>query len=401
MILPYRNGTGIRLRRITPAGAPSSRLEQPMAPVGRRPSGQCYNPGVMKAVILAGGFGTRLRPLTLELPKPIVPIFDRPFLYYQTDLLRQIPEIDEVILSLNYRPDRIEARVGDGTEAGVPLRYVVEPDPLGTGGAIKYASAGIDDTLLVFNGDVLTGIDLQAVVRRHREREARATIVLTPVDDPSAYGLVEIDDLGNVRRFLEKPSSDQITCNTINAGIYVLEPETFDRIPDGTKWSIERQYFPSLVERGETFVAYVDRGYWLDIGTPASYVRAHRDLMAHRCAAGPFVGQPPGTVYRDGDCQVAEDAEIEGPCFLGAGCVVGEGARVGAESVLGAGCTIGPGAVVERSILWRDTLVERQAVVCDAVLGERCHIEHHAEVGPGTVLGNGSTLAAHSRTPRC
>ena len=353
----------------------------------------------MKAVILAGGFGTRLRPLTLELPKPIVPIFDRPFLYYQTDLLRQIPEIDEVILSLNYRPDRIEARVGDGTEAGVPLRYVVEPDPLGTGGAIKYASAGIDDTLLVFNGDVLTGIDLQAVVRRHREREDRATIVLTPVDDPSAYGLVEIDDLGNVRRFLEKPSPDQITCDTINAGIYVLEPETFDRIPDGTKWSIERQYFPSLVARGETFVAYGDRGYWLDIGTPASYVRAHRDLMAQRCAAGPFVGQPPGTVYRGGDCQVAEDAEIEGPCFLGAGCVVGEGARVGAESVLGAGCTIGPGAVVERSILWRDTLVERQAVVCDAVLGERCHIEHHAEVGPGTVLGNGSTLAAHNRIP--
>ena len=353
----------------------------------------------MKAVILAGGFGTRLRPLTLELPKPIVPIFDRPFLYYQTDLLRQVPEIDEVILSLNYQPDRIEARVGDRTDAGVPLRYVVEPDPLGTGGAIKYASAGIDDTLLVFNGDVLTSIDLPAVVRRHREREARATIVLTPVDDPSAYGLVETDDEGNVRRFLEKPSPDQITCNTINAGIYILEPETFDRIPDGTKWSIERQFFPTLVERGETFVAYVDQGYWLDIGTPASYVRAHRDLMAQRCAAGPFVGQPAGTVYRGGGCRIAKDATIEGPCFLGTGCIVEEGARVGADSVLGPGSTIGPGAIVERSILWRNTLVEHQAVVRDAVLGEHCRIEHHAEVGPGTVLGNRSTLTAHSRTP--
>ena len=353
----------------------------------------------MKAVILAGGFGTRLRPLTLELPKPIVPIFDRPFFYYQTDLLRQIPEIDEVILSLNYRPDLIEARVGDGTDAGVPLRYVVEPDPLGTGGAIKYASAGIDDTLLVFNGDVLTGIDLQAVVRRHRERAARATIVLTPVADPSAYGLVETDDDGNVRRFLEKPSPDQITCDTINAGIYILEPETFDRIPDGTKWSIERQFFPSLLERGETFVAYIDRGYWLDIGTPASYVRVHRDLMAQRCPVGPFVGQPTGTVYRGDGCRIAEDATIEGPCFLGAGCIVRAGARVGADSVLGPGCIIGPGAVVERSILWRNTLVDRQAVVHDAVLGEHCHIEHHAEVGSGTVLGNRSTLTAHSRTP--
>ncbi len=351
----------------------------------------------MKAVILAGGFGTRLRPLTLEHPKPIVPIFDRPFLYYQTDLLRKIPEIDEVILSLNYRPDRIEARVGDGTEAGVPLRYVVEPEPLGTGGAIKFASAGIDDTLLVFNGDVLTGIDLQAVVRRHREREARATIVLTPVEDPSAYGLVETDDDGNVRRFLEKPSPNQITCDTINAGIYVLEPETFDRIPDDTKWSIERQFFPTLVERGETFVAYVDRGYWLDIGTPASYVRAHRDLMAQRCAAGPFAAQPPGTVHRGDGCQIAEDATIEGPCFLGAGSVIEAGARVGAESVLGAGCTIGPGAVIERSILWRETRVDEQAVVRDAILGERCHIAHHAEVGPGTLLGDGSTLSAYSK----
>ena len=353
----------------------------------------------MKAVILAGGFGTRLRPLTLGLPKPIVPIFDRPFLYYQTDLLRNIPEIDEVILSLNYRPDQIEARVGDGTDAGVPLRFVVEPEPLGTGGAIKYASANIDDTLLVFNGDVLTGIDLQAVVRRHRERQACATIVLTPVKDPSAYGLVETDGDDNVRRFLEKPSPDQITCNTINAGIYVLEPETFDRIPDDTRWSIERQYFPTLVERDETFVAYIDPGYWLDIGTPDSYVRAHRDLMAQRCASGPFAGHPPGTVHRGEGCQIAEDATIEGPCFLGAGCVIGEGARVSAESVLGAGCTIGPGAVVERSILWRETRVDNHAVVRDAILGERCHIAHHAEVGPGTVLGDRSTLSAYSRMP--
>jgi NDP-sugar pyrophosphorylase family protein len=351
----------------------------------------------MKAVILAGGFGTRLRPLTLELPKPIVPIFDRPFLYYQTDLLRTIPEIDEVILSLNYRPDRIEARVGDGTEAGVPLRYVVEPEPLGTGGAIKFASAGIDDTLLVFNGDVLTEIDLQAVVRRHREREARATIVLTPVENPSAYGLVETDDEDNVRRFLEKPSPNQITCDTINAGLYVLEPETFDRIPDDTWWSIERQFFPTLVERGETFVAYVDRGYWLDIGTPASYVRAHRDLMAQRCPAGPFAAHPPGMVHRGDGCQIAEGATIEGPCFLGAGSIIEEGARIGAESVLGAGCTIGPGAVIERSILWRETRVDEQAVVCDAILGERCHIGHHAEVGPGALLGDGSTLSAHSK----
>jgi mannose-1-phosphate guanylyltransferase len=351
----------------------------------------------MKAVILAGGFGTRLRPLTLDVPKPIVPIFDSPFLYYQTDLLRQVPEIDEVILSLNYRPDRIEACVGVGGDAGIPVRYAVEPYPLGTGGAIKYASKGVDDTVLIFNGDVLTGIDLRAVVQRHRERAARATIVLTPVDNPSAYGLVETDPDDNVQRFLEKPNPDQITCNTINAGIYVLEPDTLDRIPDDTTWSIERQYFPSLVEHGETFVAYVDKSYWLDIGTPASYVRAHRDIMAQRCNANPFAGHPSNAVIQRDGCRIADGAIVEGPCFLGAGCIVEAGARVGAESVLGAGCSVGPGAVVERSILWGNTRIEREAVVRDSVLGEGCLIEAHTHIGPGTVIGSRSTLTAHSR----
>ncbi|MDA1093271.1 MAG: NDP-sugar synthase [Acidobacteria bacterium] len=353
----------------------------------------------MKAVILAGGFGTRLRPLTLEMPKPIVPIFERPFLYYQTDLLRQVPDIDEVILSLNYRPDRIEAQVGAGAAAGLPVRYVVEPEPLGTGGAVKFATRGIDDTILVFNGDVLTTIDLEAVVRRHRERRARATIVLTSVENPSAYGLVETDEDGNVRRFLEKPSADEITCATINAGIYVLEPETFDRIPDDTPWSIERKYFPSLVERSETFVAYIDRGYWLDIGNPTDYVRAHRDLMAQRCPIGPFAGQPPATVHRAGPCDVAVDAQFDGPCFLGAGTVIGAGARIGPDTVLGAGCHVGAGAVVERSILWRDTVVKAESVVRDAVLGARCQLGHHSEIGPGVVLGSDSIISAHSRVP--
>ena len=351
----------------------------------------------MKAVILAGGFGTRLRPLTLEMPKPIVPIFDRPFLYYQIDLLRQVPDIDEVILSLNFRPESIEARVGDGAEAGLPVRYRVEPHPLGTGGAVKFASRGIRETVLVVNGDVLTDIDLNAVVSRHRERHALATIVLTPVDNPSAYGLVETDGDGNVRRFLEKPGPNEITCDTINAGIYLLEPATFDRIPDDTTWSIERQYFPSLVDRRETFVAHVDRRYWIDIGTPASYMRAHRDLMAGRCAAGPFRNQPAASVRRGAGCRIAPGADLAGPCFVGDGCVVEDGARIGPESVVGPGCTIGPRAVVERSIVWGDSTVGADALVRDAILGEACRVGDGADVGAGCVLGSRSILSAHSR----
>src|ERR687895_2375782 len=205
----------------------------------------------MKAILLAGGKGTRLRPLTIHTPKPIVPIFNRAFLYYQIDLLRQVPEIDEGILSLNYQPRRIEEIFGDGSELGLKIRYVVEPVPLGTAGAIKYAGDQLTESVVVFNGDVLTEVDLAAVLRLHRERRARATIVLTPVENPSAYGLVETDRDGNVKRFLEKPSADEITTNNINAGIYILEPDTFDRIPKDVAYSIERSYFPSLVERGE------------------------------------------------------------------------------------------------------------------------------------------------------
>ena len=350
----------------------------------------------MKAVILAGGFGTRLRPLTLALPKPIVPIFERPFLYYQIDLLRQVPEIDEIILSLNYQPERIEDRIGDGTEAGLPIRYMVEPEPLGTGGAIKFAARGVDDSLLVFNGDVLTQTNLNAVLRHHRMCSARATIVLTPVSNPAAYGLVEADEQSNVRRFLEKPSPEQITCDTINAGIYILEPETFDRIPDGVPSSIERDYFPSLVSKGERFVSYVERGYWLDIGSPNSYVKAHRDLMLQRCSGGPFDGRAPDFVHRGTGCNVSPGAEIQGPCFLGTGCLIESGARIGAESVIGPRCIIRTGAIIERGILWGDTIVETRATINDALVGEHCKILSDAKVSSGAIIGHRTILSEHS-----
>src|SRR6201993_4839707 len=163
----------------------------------------------MKAIMLAGGKGTRLRPLTIHTPKPIVPIFDRPFLHYQLDLLKRVPEIDEVILSLNYQPRRIEEIFGDGETSGLAIRYVVEPSPLGTAGAVRYVGEAMGESVVVFNGDVLTEIDRAAVIRLHRERQAKATIVLTPVENPSAYGLVETDASGNIQRFLEKPKPEE------------------------------------------------------------------------------------------------------------------------------------------------------------------------------------------------
>jgi mannose-1-phosphate guanylyltransferase len=345
----------------------------------------------MKAILLAGGKGTRLRPLTLHTPKPIVPIFNRPFLNYQLDLLTKVPGLSEVILSLNYQPRRIEEVFGHGTERGLPIRYLVEPSPLGTGGAIKFAEPHLDGPVVVFNGDVLTEIDLNAVIALHRDRKAKATIVLTPVDNPTAYGLVETESDGAVRRFLEKPKPDEITCNTINAGIYVLEPETFDRIPKDTAYSIERSYFPSLVERGETFVAYVYRGYWIDIGTPAKYIQVHRDIMDGTFKAAPFADAPPALTYTDG-ARIDEGAEVIGPCFIDEGVTIKAGARVGPHTVIGRQCHLEDGAAVTGSIVWANSWIGRDAEVRDAIVGRNCHVGRSVFVQPGRVLGDKSVL---------
>ncbi len=349
----------------------------------------------MKAILLAGGRGTRLRPLTIHTPKPIVPIFDRPFLQYQLDQLKQVPDVDEVVLSLNYQPRRIEEMFGDGGESGPAIRYVVEPQPLGTAGAVRYAGESLRESVIVFNCDVLTEVDLGAVVALHRSRRAKATIVLTPVDNPSAYGLVETDADGNITRFLEKPNPDEITCDTINAGIYVLEPDTFDRIPKDTPWSIERSFFPSLIERGETFVAYVHRGYWIDIGTPEKYLQVHRDIMDGRYRAAPFKNGPATLVSPR--ARIDDGVTIDGPCFIDEGTVVRTGARIGAYSVIGRHCHLEEHATVEQAIVWANTRICQDAIVRRSVLGRQCHLGRSALVEDGVVLGDKSVVTDFSR----
>ena len=346
----------------------------------------------MKAILLAGGKGTRLRPLTIHTPKPIVPIFNRAFLHYQIDLLKQVPEIDEVILSLNYQPRRIEEVFGDGADLGIKIRYVVEPVPLGTAGAIKYAGDKLTESVVVFNGDVMTQLDLAAVIRMHRERQARATIVLTPVDNPSAYGLVETDGQSNIKRFIEKPKPEEITTNHINAGIYVLEPDTFDRIPSEVPWSIERSYFPSLIERNETFVAYIYNGYWIDIGTPEKYVQVHRDIMDGRFVAPPFAGLTSPRRCIAPDVRIEEGATIGDPVFIDEGVLVKAGARLGPYAVLGRQTQVEEEAIIERAIVWPNCRIGSQSSITDAVLGRQCHIGRNVSLNSGAVLGDKTTL---------
>lgn len=344
----------------------------------------------MQALILAGGKGTRLRPLTVYTPKPIVPICNRPFLLYQIDTLRRAG-ITDITLSLSYQPQKIEQQLGDGSEFGVHLRYMTEPQPMGTAGAYKYAEGLIREPTVVFNGDILTDLDLKAVIREHDERKATATIVLTPVEDPAAYGLVETEPDGRVRRFLEKPKPDEITVNTINAGTYVLNPDVLDYIPDGENHSFEYGLFPTLLERGEKFYAHIpQRTYWMDIGTPERYLQVHDDLLNNRVARIHIK-------KRQGEFDAATIAEIDDVSIIGDDCTIKPGAKI-VNSVMGQGCYIEDRAEVTNSIIWPHTRIGAGAQISGAIIGRGCHIGRASKIGKGTVLGDKTSLTDYTQT---
>ncbi|MGH9943525.1 MAG: sugar phosphate nucleotidyltransferase [Pyrinomonadaceae bacterium] len=343
----------------------------------------------MQALILAGGKGTRLRPLTVYTPKPVVPICNRPFLLYQIETLRRAG-ITDITLSLSYQPLKIEQLVSDGSEYGVKIKYTTEPQPMGTAGAYKFAEEYIRDRTVVFNGDILTDLDLGRVIREHEARQAAATIVLTPVESPSSYGLVETEPDGRVRRFLEKPKPDEITCNTINAGTYVLEPRLLDYVPSGESYSFEYDLFPDLLKRGEPFYAHVpDDTYWIDIGTPSRYLQAHHDLLAGR------VSNIELPALR-GDFDAATAAEIDDISLVADDCIVKPGAQI-INSVLGQGVYVDERARIENSVIWSHTRVSAGAQIMGAVVGRGCHVGRSAVVGPGAVLGDKTSLTDYTQ----
>jgi NDP-sugar pyrophosphorylase family protein len=353
-------------------------------------------PVFMKAVILAGGEGTRLRPLTLSVPKPVVPVVDRPFLRHQLDLLATVG-VTDIVFSVAYRPERVQAVFGDGSGLGRHIRYAVEETPLGTGGAVKNAEGHLDDVTIVFNGDVLTDVDLPAVVRAHHESRASATIVLTPVPNPSAYGLVETDATSRILRFIEKPDPSQITTDTINAGIYVLDTSTLALMPPGVNHSIERGFFPALIARGDRLTGFIHRGYWIDIGTPEKYLQVHRDILRGRFPVR-LEAEARAGGWIDARAQVDPAAELEGPFYIGPGCRVAAGAHVGPDAALSSGVGVAPLSHVRDSVLWEGTQVGEGARVDGALLGPGVQTGRHSQLGPGVVLGEGTRLGDYSRS---
>jgi mannose-1-phosphate guanylyltransferase len=349
-----------------------------------------------QAVILVGGEGTRLRPITSRVPKPVAPVVERPFVAYILDNLAR-HGVRRAVFSTGFLARAVEAEIGDGADYGLRVDYVVEDEPLGTAGAIANCASSLEGgAFFVFNGDVLSDVDLTALASLHADRAAMATIFLTSVEDPRRYGLVDVGENGAVRSFLEKPGDWEGEA-LINAGVYVLEPEVLEMIPRGRLFSIERGVFPRLAAAGSLY-GYVDHGYWRDIGTPASFLQAHFDILERTVdtAVAGRLGEQ--YLYVAPSATVAATARLIPPCYVGHGATVANGARVGPLAVLGAGAVVGEGADVHESVLQAGVRigthaeVEGSVIVRDSTIGAGTQVSD-AILGEGCVIGAGNRLA--------
>ena len=347
----------------------------------------------MKAVILVGGKATRLEPLTCNIPKAMVPVLNVPFLEL---VIRHLSrhQVKDIILAQGHLAQSIESYLGDGSQFGVKLNYLVEDTPWGTAGAVKNAERYLDETFLALNGDTFTDLDITAMIDFHRAKKAKVTIALAPVDDPTSYGLVETNTDGRVTRFLEKPNWSEVTTNMVNAGTYILEPDVLAQIPQQTKVSVERETFPRLLAQGESVYAYSSSGYWIDVGTPEKYLQLHCDLLGGKCGQhDPVVGEE---VLIGEKSDVHPTAQINGPAVLGDNCSIGPRVKLIGPVVIGAGCTILEGCVIEGSIIWRNARLGPRVYLKNSILADNCCL-NEGSICEGAVLGNNVTVASHGK----
>ncbi len=361
--------------------------------------------------MLVGGLGTRLRPLTLDTRKELMPVAGRPFLEHVLANLAK-HGVEEAILTTGYLADAFESFPAERTH-GVKLTIVREEEPLDTCGAVKNVEHMLDGTFLVCNGDILTGLDISSLVGYHRERDTLGTLTLKPVDDPSAYGLVPVDDDGRIERFIEKPkTAEEVVTDLINAGTYVLEPDALNYVPGGEPFSFEGGVrsggridvglFPLLLAEGEALYGYVSHDYWLDTGTPEKYLQANRDVLRGEVGLDPAGLHEPGRVWIGRGAEVDPSAKLVGPCAIGAGCTVERGATVGPLASLGSRCRVRARAVVKGSVLHDDVEVGEESKVSDSVLGNQVRlgsacVADDAVVGAGVRVGASNELRSGIR----
>jgi mannose-1-phosphate guanylyltransferase len=352
----------------------------------------------MQALILVGGEATRLRPLTCNTPKSMVPVLNTPFLEH---VIRYLSGhgIKEIVLAQGFLPKPMDDYFQDGSRFGIKLTYALETKPMGTAGAVKNAEPYLEDSFLVLNGDIFTDLDITAMLQFHQQRRAKATIALSPVEDPTAYGLIETTSDGRVTRFMEKPSWDQITTNMINAGTYILNKEVLKQVPVQTNFSFERQLFPYLLEHGESVYAFPSPAYWIDIGTPEKYLQLQRDIMRGEVKGYSLVQ---GKVVKIGQgCSIHPETQIIGPVVIGNNCTINRGVKIFGPVVIGQGNTLEEDTVIDASITWHnnhfgpranvvesiianDCLLEANSYIEKAVIGDHVNVSRNTRIGPGS-----------------
>lgn len=352
----------------------------------------------MKAVILVGGLGTRLRPLTLNTPKAMMPVLNTPFLEY---VIRRLSrhDVKEIVMAISHLAEPIKDYFGDGSRLGVKLNYTIEETALGTAGAIKNAENYLDnEAFLVLNGDIFTDLDLTAIIASHKHNQSLATIALTPVENPTIYGLIESDDFGKITRFLEKPKWEDVTTNMINAGTYILEPEVLAFIPPKTNFSFEHEVFPPLLEQGKKIYAFPSLCYWMDIGTPEKYRQLNLDLLngkSNQYNLDPSTGI---SIGRQSKCHPT--AKITAPVVIGNNCSIGENARLTGPLVIGSDSSVSENAVIENCIIWHNVSIEAGVSIRHSIIANGCRLGAGSII-EDSLIPNNVTVAKGYRMVNC
>jgi mannose-1-phosphate guanylyltransferase / phosphomannomutase len=349
----------------------------------------------MKAVVMAGGEGTRLRPLTSNQPKPMVPIVGKPCMEHILELLRE-HGLTDVIVTVAFLPQAIRGYFGTGDTLGMQIGYSVEESPLGTAGSVRHAADQLDETFLVISGDALCDVDLSALVAFHRERGAAVTIGLKAVDNPLEFGIVVTDEEGRVERFLEKPSWSQVFSDTINTGIYVLEPEVLRHVPTDRPYDFSKELFPYLLEMGRPIYGYTMDGYWQDIGNLDQFRQANFDALEEKVRLNIRGIRLRGNVWLGEGVELDDLEQVEGPAYIGNNCRVAQSASVGAHTVLSNSVTLRERARVERSVVEALTHIGRSALVSGAILGRSCDVRAHVRIHEGVAVGDEVTIGSES-----
>lgn len=348
----------------------------------------------MKAMILAAGVGSRLEPLTRNLPKPLVPIVNKPVMEHIIELLRE-HGVDEVVMNIHYLGHMIRDYFGDGSRYKVKIHYSEEERLWGTAGGVKRVASHFDDTFLVVGGDDLADIDITKLVAFHKRNRAIATIALSLVEDPSQFGIALANERGRITRFLEKPKTEAIFSNSANTGVYVFEPEILDLIPSNEVYDFGMHVFPKLLQLRKPFYGYLTASYWSDVGHLESYRTTHNDALQGRVGIRFPVPQKRRYVWMGQNVEIDPTAEVAYPVVIGDNCRIAAGAKVLEDSVLGDGCVVEEGAVVRRSILWAGAVVMKNTMLDRCVVGANCQVQSNAAVFDGVIVSPNGPLPSH------